>query len=751
MFNNRWVISAIIMSLTGLGATSTVLAQSDDSIDGEALLEEILITATRREQSIYTVPIAVSAFTEETILKQGIVDLTDIGKFVPNMTVTGFSAGHVSSVNVFIRGIGLQDHLITTDPGVGVYIDGIYLGRQVGQNWSLSNIERVEVLRGPQGTLYGRNSIGGAINIITRKPGDESGGRATLTVGSRGRLNGDFYWNQPFGDSFAASFTGSYVSRDGVGDFLNFDAGVEVGEMEEWGGRIAAKWSPTEDFSALFVYDKNDLEGGLRPYTTLIDEVPGGLLYAVTGGRNADLADDPYDNAGGYYFDDNGNLVSQADVSNEADGWSITADWAMNDQFAWKLIYSDRSSEYTSGLDDDGIGCLNGGCPANPTMEELASGIAFQYPEIGFADQKSAELQLFGDFEGWDFVAGLYFFEEQGGNDQDPNFFLGGAGKHLNYQETESRAIYANVGFQATDNLRLSVGARYTEDDKDAFTDIGAIQESNSRDWDEASWEIAAAWAMNNRMNLYGTIQSGYQSGQYPPRPFCLFGSMDTTQPGNVSRPNCFEANDNVTAINYEVGLKGRPADTLSMSLAVFYTDYSDLPYQVSSSVGGGFNTVNIIVDQTSSGVEWESTWAPTDRFRLHAAIGFIDVDVKDPNPRIAAPLTPDWTATISPEYTLPLNNGGDLVFRLDWSYRDKMFGQPFNDVPITDIDSRSLINFDIAYHAPDGRWLVGLYGRNATNEKYDNARILPDDYVLQILNNDLSEFGLRFMYNFGL
>jgi len=379
--------------------------------------------------------------------------------------------------------------------------------------------------------------------------------------------------------------------------------------------------------------------------------------------------------------------------------------------------------------------------------------VLFQYPETGFADQTSVELQLFGTFDAWDFVAGLYFFEEEGGNDQNPNFFIGGRGSHTNFQETESKAIYANVGFQATDRLRLSGGARHTKDDKTAATNLNfsLIQESNSRDWNETSWEIAAAWEMNDRMNLYGTIQNGYQSGQYPPRPFCLFGSLDFEQPGNVSRPNCFEANDNVTAVNYEVGLKGRPADTLSMSIAVFYTDYSDLPYQVSNNEGGGFNTFNLIVDQTSTGVEWESTWAPTDRFRLHAAIGYIDVDVSDPDPTVAAPLTPEWTAAISPEYTMPLNNGGQVVWRLDWSYRDKMFGQPFNNFPTTDIDSRTLINIDIAYHAPDDRWLVALYGRNVTDEKYDNARLLPVDYVLQILNNDRSEFGLRFMYNFGL
>jgi len=197
----------LAVGLISLFAMPGALAQQEGGSTQEsaALLEEITVTATRREQSIYEVPLAVSAFTEETMFRQGITDLTDIGKFVPNLTVTGFSAGHVSSVNPFIRGIGLQDHLITTDPGVGVYVDGVYLGRQVGQNWSLANIERVEVLRGPQGTLYGRNATGGAINIITRQPGEESGGRITAQAGSRGRLGGDAYWNQAFTDRFAAS------------------------------------------------------------------------------------------------------------------------------------------------------------------------------------------------------------------------------------------------------------------------------------------------------------------------------------------------------------------------------------------------------------------------------------------------------------------------------------------------------------------------------------------------------------------
>ena len=733
MTAQKLLISEISLSLAG-GITSTAALAQD--AQEASVFEEVIVTATKREESIYDVPMAISAFSEETIVKQGIVNLTDIGKFVPNMSVTGFSGGQTSSVNVFIRGIGLQDHLITTDPGVGVYIDGVYLGRQVGQNWSLANIERVEVLRGPQGTLYGRNSIGGAINIITRQPGSESGGRATVTVGTRGRLNGDFYWNAPFTENFAASFTGSYVSRDGVGEFLNFDTSTEVGEMSEWSGRVAAKWDVSEDVSVLFAYDKNDGESGLRPYTTLIDEVPNGGLYGF-GYRNSDVSADPYDHNGGFYFDDDGNLVSMADLTNAADGWSITANWDVNEELAAKFIYSDRSSEYTTGLDDDSV---------------IAN--LYQYPESGFADQKSAELQLLGDFGSWDFVTGLYYFEEEGGNNQNPNFFAGGAGSHLNYQEAESKAVYANVGFQATDRLRLSGGARYTEDEKTAFTDLifGLIMETGHRDWSESSWEIAAAFDMNDRINLYGTIQNGYQSGQFPPRPFCLFGNLDFTQPGNVSRPNCYEANDNVTAINYEVGLKGTPLDTLQMSIALFYTDYSDLPYQVSSSGGAGFNTVNIIVDQTSTGFEWQSSWAPTDSFRLYTTLGYIDVDVDDPNPTVVAPLTPKLTFSISPEYTASMGNGGEMVYRLDYSFRDSMWGEPSNDPGrFTKIESRTLINVDIAYHSPDGRWTLAAYGRNVTDEKYANAKLLPDDYVLVILSNDRSEFGLRYVYNFGL
>ncbi len=717
MINNNYLpFSVLAASLVALGAAPVAVAQTEDS-----LFEEITVTATKREQNIYEVPIALSAFDGDKLAAQGITNLVDIGKFVPNLNVTQFSAGHVSSVNPFIRGIGLQDHLITTDPGVSVYVDGVYLGRQVGQNWSLSNLERIEVLRGPQGTLYGRNSIGGAINLITKQPGAEPGARIGLEFGSRGRLNGDFFGDTNLSDTIAVSFGGGFKNRDGIGTFVNLpNAGIEVGEMQEVYGRIAIKFEPNDDFSIIFTADANNGEGGLRPYTTLIDELPNGAV-SLAGYTNADVSADPYDN--------NTGQANQVRVTNEAEGFSITAHWTLSDNYEAKLIAGTRSSEYKSGLDDDSF------------VDDFLS-----FPEVGEADQTSIEIQLNGDFGNWDFVSGIYWFNEDGSNFQNGyTFNTFGPFDFFIEQEVTSVAIFGNIGYNVSDQLRISGGLRYTEDDKDAATECCINpRDAASRDFDQVSWDLSANYTLDGGLNVYGSIQSGYQSGQFPARPFCLF--LDLT---------CFVAGDNITAINYEVGIKGQPFERLQMSAAVFYTQYEDLPYQVSDTSGGGFATTNRIVDQTSTGFEWESTAYLTDNFLFHATLGYIDVDVDEQvvggvTVKPVAPLTPELTFSISPEVRFPTAGGGEVTLRADYSFRDEMFGEP-NSEPdrFTFIDDRALVNVDISYRPPDGTWTAALYGRNVTDERYDNARLNTGDYVLVILSNDASEFGVRFTKDF--
>ena len=702
---------ALAAGLITLGLVAPAAAQEEGS-----LFEEITVTATKRAQSIYEVPVAVSAFEGDKLAQQGIVDIFDIGKFVPNLNITQFSAGHVSSSNPFIRGIGLQDHLITTDPGVSVYLDGVYLGRQIGQNWNLTNIERVEVLRGPQGTLYGRNSIGGAINIITKRPGSDEGARISMEIGSRERLNADFYADTRLDDDWAVSITGGYKSRDGIGDFLNLpNARQKVGELQEVFGRVSLLYEPNQDFSLLFSVDGNDGKGGLRPYTTLIDELPNGFL-AQMGFTNADTSADPYDN--------NTTQADQVQVTNQDFGISVTADWDFTDTLSTKIIASTRSSEYKTGLDDDSL------------ADNLLT-----FPERGEADQTSIEIQLNGDYGTFDFVSGLYYFTEDGGNVQEDYFFLGGPFLFVLDQEVTSLGIFGNVGWNVSDQLRVAAGLRFSDDEKDAAADIAFGLTPVTQSWDEVSWDLSASYGMNNGMNIYGSIQSGYQSGQFNPRPFCF-----------ATWPDCFSAPiDNVTAINYEVGIKGQPLERLQMSAAVFFTQYSDLPYQVSSTSGGGFTTVNLIVDQDTFGFEWESTAYLTDDFLFHATLGWIDVDVDEQGGvKPVAPLTPELTFSISPVLNVPMQGGGVFTFRADYSYRDDMWGEPSSDPGrMTRIPSRDLINFDFSYRSADDTWTAGIYGRNATDERYTNALINVGDYILRILSNDASEFGVRFIKDF--
>ena len=713
---------AVSVALT---ANAQESQQQENQVEEERI-EAITVTATKRSQVIYEVPIAMSAFNGEALASQGITDITDVGKFVPNLNITGFSAGHTSSANPFIRGIGLQDHLITTDPGVSVYVDGVYLGRQVGQNWNLNNIERIEVLRGPQGTLYGRNSIGGAINIITKQPNAEARTLLSAEAGTRGRLKGDVFVNRALNDEWSFNFNAGFNRRDGLGEFINVpNAKYDVGESEELHGRFAVRYAPSADFSLTLTADANDGEGGLRPYTVLIDEVPNGA-YAQ-GERwdvpfpfgplsNDDVAADIYDNATG--------TEEVTTVSNKASGVSLTAEWAWNADLSSKVIVSKRSSEYKAGLDDDG------------TIYALD-----HYPENGSADQTSIEFQLNGYMGGIDFVSGLYYFNEEGDNLQgEDSSFNGGPNLLSLNQEMTSKAVFINLGYDVTADLRLSGGVRYTMDEKNADADVGIGRVFASQDWNEFSFDLSANYTLENGLNLYGSIQSGYQSGQYPARPYCMFSEG----------PACFAASENVEAINYEIGLKGEVSADFSMSIALFNTEYSDLPYQL-SVVGAGFGTDVYPVDQTSQGIEFESTAYFTDNFKLHSSFGYINVDVdQTAGIKPVAPLTPEWTVSLSPSYTFDMQSGAEVEVRVDYSFRDEMYGEPIsNPERFTQLDARSLTNINVSYTPADEGYTVSLYGRNVFDERYDNARLNPGDYVLRILSNDASEFGVRFRTEF--
>ena len=511
--------------------TCSVNADEIKTTAKQDAFEKIEVTARKRTESLFESPTAITSIGANLIDKANMSNLEDIGKYVPNLNITRYGVGNAAHASVFIRGIGLQDHIITTDPGVGVYLDGVYLGRQMGSNLSLPNVARVEVLRGPQGTLYGRNTLGGAVNVITKQPGDESIITTMAKVGTRGRIAGDIYFNNLLTNDVSMSASASYKTRDGVGEAVNLaNPEKEIGEEQEFSGRVALKWQANEDLAFTASFDAVDNESGQSPYTIELTE-PLDANNEFNGDfplLSQDLIPaDP---------DDLGTTVAGIE-STSYSGWgtSFTADWSINDSYATKFISSYRTSEYDGGLDDDA------------TALHLS-----EFPEEGGADQYSFELQLNATFDNMDFVSGLYFFNEDGFTRSTPFVFspfntpnsklndgvtesFGGYGTFEINQETNSYAAYINASYDLTNALSIGGGLRYSQDEKqaNAIFPSFATRKYVSADFNAVTWDVNASYQLSRNMNAYAQIQKGYQTGGFPPRPFGganQFVSFDETK-----------------------------------------------------------------------------------------------------------------------------------------------------------------------------------------------------------------------------
>ena len=702
--------------------TNVNLAIARDAGSGASVFEEIVVTARKREESLEDIPVALTAFTEEDFANLNMGDLYDVGKNVPNLFIGNFGNGNQNHTSVFMRGVGTQDHIITVDSAVGLYLDGVYLGRQVGSNLSLSNIERVEVARGPQGTLYGRNSIGGAINVITKKPGGED--EATLTVqgGTRARGKFDFYGTTALSDNLSASITGLYNRRNGVGEFINQpNTEVELGQIREAAMRAMFNFTPSDDFSLLLSADFSDSAHGQSP--TYFNAPPGQFPNGLPGSL---FAPDPDDNASPA-----DNIAQQ---TSQAYGVSATADWSITDAYSAKFIGSYRFSEYTGGTDQqDSLG-------------------AIVFPERGEADQYSAELQFSGDFASWNFVAGAYYYTEDGETVSRPfEIFppLVTDGEINVSQEVESWALFGSIDYSLTDSLVIGGGVRVTDDSKDAagvaVLSQPAIPVPRAEDWTEVTWDASATYSITEDLNFYVAISRGYQSGGFPARPF----GGDAT----------FVSFDPQFALNYEGGIKGVLFDRLRLATTIFRTDYTDLQLQTNRfDPNFGFLTITENAGESRTwGVEFEGKLQVNENFSVQTAVGYMDSEFTEVDPAVIGTveggvpqLTPDWTFSISPEFTVPMNGGGSVAFRLNYNYRGDMYGEANNN-PLNRVESRELLDFNIRYQPGNPGWHVAIYGENVLNEVYDNASgTFGNPFSITIRSNDRSEFGVRFSRTFG-
>ncbi|MDQ7017879.1 MAG: TonB-dependent receptor [Robiginitomaculum sp.] len=735
-------LKSIGLGATALTSLTILLSQgfmTTPAFAQSAREDEIIVTARKRSESLLETPAAISAFTPQLLEDRNISNLDDVGKYVPNLTITRYGVGNTAQAAVFIRGIGLQDHIITTDPGVGVYLDGVYLGRQMGSNLSLSNIERIEVLRGPQGTLYGRNTLGGAVNIITKKPGDEEVVITNVKGGTRGRVAADFYTNFAMSDQFALSTSGAFKRRNGVGDFLNLPtADKRVGEINEFSGRIVGRWEPSGTFSTLFSLDGTSAHNGLSPYTidfpaSVARPDPNNIFNGSFPLLNPSLL--PANR------DDNNTTVAGLDsTTNRTMGVSITSEWETSENLTAKMIASYRSSDYTGGLDDDA------------TALHLS-----EFPENGNAQQTSLELQLNGQYGALDFVSGLYYFHEVGETESGPWVFspfntpgavegFGDFGFFDLNQTTDSYAGFANVKYEFSPRFSGGAGIRYSKDQKDADAKFPtfASRKFLSRSFDAVTWDVNASYNVQGDIYVYGQIQRGYQTGGFPPRPF--------------GGPAQFVSFDKTTSTNFEAGLKGRVSNYLTVMLSAFWTDYNNLALPFSdTTAGGGFVTIISNAGKSrSKGFEAEGTLYLSDNVSINGSLGYMDAKIRQVDPGTigigvgdSPALTPKWTVSVAPKISVPLENGNNITFNADYSYRSSMFGQSINN-PGELIKSRGLVGFSLDYESVEGGWTIGLYGENIFNEVYDVGRLQQNGFVGVVVSNDRSEFGIRLKKRFG-
>jgi len=716
----RIKIKGVLFSCVAVAAISTALpaqAKEAASKSKKPVFEEIVVTARKIEENLKDTPIALTAFTSNSIEKRGITRLSNIGKMVPNLFFGGIGAGSGDVAAISIRGIGQVDHLITTDPAVGIYIDGVYLGRTIGSNLDIVNIERIEVARGPQGTLFGRNTLGGAVNVITKKPTGDNSVQVNLQAGTRNRANASMYADMAISDKLSMSISAGINSRGGIGRALLQPAPrATIGSLFSANGRVSFNWQPSEDVNFLLSIDRSKTRDGTVPHPVLFGGVP--------------LPGSPANP------DNNSNSTDGLELTgNDAFGIALTSTWDYTDSITFKSISSYRSQSYFAGADDDNT-----------------AKVYFSFPETGYSRQFSQELQFLGKKDWGDWVAGLYYFYEDGGIKQKKTFFAGYQGFQFLNQTTNSYAAYAHVDFNITDRLTLGGGARYSNDSKRASSFLNTVpdRQNRSNSWNALTWNVSANYQVNDDVSVYSAISRGYQSGGYPPRPF--------------SGAAAFKAYKPTFSLNYETGIKGTFFERLQVDATVFYTKYTDFVVASSFGVPGGFVSILENAAQAySKGVELEATWAATDNFRIQTSVGYLKTRITSVNANVTGAKVgnqlnnaPKWTVSIAPDYTVDLANGGSINAHVEYSYRADVFSEVNNNPQLLN-KSRQLVSFSLTYESPTNGWRATIYGNNIFNKIYDNGRLFVPlgfkgadgtffgDQTLIYRSIDRSEFGLKF------
>ncbi len=669
-------------------------------------LDSVKVTARKREETLQDVPVAVTAFTPETLDKLNIKDLGDLDAQVPNLTVYA-ARGSTSTVTAYIRGVGQADPLWGVDPGVGIYLDDVYIARPQGALLDVFDVERIEVLRGPQGTLYGKNTIGGAIKYISRGLPQETTGFASVTVGNYNQLDVKAALGGEIGSKdsgLRGRVSVASMNRDGFGE--NTYTGQEVSDKEINAVRMQLGAYSQDDFDVQFAFDYMDDQSGVRGAKMLAPN-PLAPAYPPTSDR----------------YDIRSGMKNINDT--EMKGASVTANWRPSDNWAFKYVAAKRESDTETNIDFD------------TTPLPLVDVRAF-YSDSQVSQELQANYDGGGRARG---VMGLYWFNGDAGG-QVLNYFWNPLlatgltnplfGDTQGVVNTKSIALYADWTFDLTDRLKLDVGARYTDEDKHAV----ALNRFYTNNQYETSWGTAANfdktvnfknvspkvsldYQVTPDIMVYGLASRGFKSGGYNIR-------ANTT-----AVPRSGEPFDDESVDSFEIGSKMSFLDQrVFLNLSAFHNKYEDIQLSVftsytlpngSQSFFGDFTNAG---KGTVNGVEVEYQFLPTANWLISGNLAWLDakydefitsgVNVADSQRFTNAP---EFSGALNVEYRTDLANGGNLSARVGYSYQSEVW--PTTDLsPLIRQEGYGLVNAGVIWKLDDA-WSLSLQGTNLADEEY--------------------------------
>ena len=694
-----------LLSVLGIGITPLAYAQQAEDEDTLAL-DDVKVTARKTVESAQDVPIAVTSFSREDLQDAQADNLDSLNGAVPNMNLVQ-GRGSASSANIYIRGIGQPDALQTFDPGVGVYVDGVYLSRIQGALMSLHDVERIEVLRGPQGTLYGKNTIGGAVNVVTRRPDGESAGEVQLLAGDYGKLATNVYYKGAVSDRTSASVSALYRLDNGfVTDRVS---GQHYNDRDNTSVRFLLHSEVNERLSWDFSLDYTDQENALtlgRQEAPLIALDFADLTSPVLLGLPP---------VGEYDFRGRTSFNNDENQELRHLGASFTVDYAINDQWQFKSITAHRDLVSDSFIDID--------------ASEFELGDVF----VGVDQQQfSQEFQfLFDNGEGFNAVIGAYYLQEDVPSHQEAyaDDFLRFDGIPLDFLrtidddlETTSYALFAQGNWQLNDLWGLTAGIRYSKDDKDyfrtttTFSQLGPFLEGtfafeDSDSWDSVTPMVSVDYQLSEDSMIYASVAKGFKSGGFNGR---ANGAADVSS----FKPE--------TVWTYEIGGKSQFLDNrMRLNYAVFTSDYEDFQARVAEDISS-FPVINA-AELDISGAELELTWLLSASTSVYSSLGYLNseykkfFDFRQPDQDRSddiPPFSPEWTFRIGMNHVVYLDNGAMLRFGVNGNYTDDMYLSVDNQETLTQ-DDYWVFNAYAVYDFANPAWSLSIGGKNLTDEVY--------------------------------